>query len=165
MNGYIDRIEGTGVSPNIPEHVEYFKEICLVEDLVIPFKKPDIESVISVMVDAKVIDYKIIDTPVALSYEGQNLSGNKLIVEIGLHQNIKYVSDSENQSIHAFINADTMKNVFIVVPTEINGETILDIIRKKRFSITPYIEDVYSIKKDCRSVTNYITIIVNVEFF
>lgn len=165
MNSYIERIDGIGVSPNIPEYVKYFKETCLVEELVIPFKRPDIESLISVMVDAKVIDYKLIDTPAGMSYEGQNLSGKKLIVEIGLTQNVKYVSDSETQSIHGFINTDTMKNVFIVIPNEINGEKIEDVIRKKKFSVVPYIEDVYAIRKDCRSVTSYITFLVNVEFY
>lgn len=165
MNSSPERVEGIGISEDLPENVSYFQEICIMEDLIVPFQKPDIESVLSVMVNAEVIDYKLIKTPVSLSYEGQNLSGEKLIVELRINQKVKYVSDSSYQSIHAFHSTDTLKSLFIVVPCEVNGEKMFDIIRKRKFSVTPYIEDIYSIKFNCRKVTNYISLIVNVEFY
>lgn len=160
-----NRITGVGIAKDLPEKVTYFQEACLLEDLSVPSEKPDIDNIISVMVDAQIMDYKLIETPIALSYEGQNLSGQKLVVEVILHEKVRYVADSPCQSIHAFHNSDTMKSLFVVIPSEIDGVRVCDLIRKRKFSVTPYVEDIYSIKKDCRTVTNYVTLLVDVKFY
>lgn len=161
----INRVTGIGISENLPETVTYFQEISLLEELEVPCQKPDVESLVSVMTSVNVERYKLVETPIAISYEGQNLSGQKLIIELSFSQKVKYVADSNCQSIHAFHNDNLVKSVFVVVPMEIDGMRVCDLVRKKIFSITPYIEDVYSIKKDKKTILNYITLLVDVKFF
>lgn len=158
-------ITGSGVSEYLPEKVDYFTEVSVTETLKIPCQKPDMDKLLSVIVSADVVSSRLVETSVAKSYEGQNLSGNKLIVEVRLREKIKYVADKPYQSVHSAHYEDTMKSVFIVVPTEINGQRICDLIRKKKYSVTPYIEDIYAIKQDCRTLYKCITMLVDVKFF
>lgn len=164
-NTDINRVTGIGISQDLPDTVTYFQEISLLEELVVPQQKPSIESIVSVVTGVNVERYKLIETPIAVSYEGQNLSGQKLIIELSFYQKVKYVADSNCQSIHAFSDNSLIKSVFVIVPCEINGERVCDLIRKKKFSITPYIEDLYSIKRDSKVILNYVTLIVDIKFF
>lgn len=158
-------VNGIGVSNDMPEYVHYFQEVNIVETLVIPEEKPDMEKLSSVIVSPKVVATKLISTPIALSYEGQNLSGHKLIVELNLQEKIKYVADMPNQSIHAAHYDNIMKSVFVVVPEIYNGHRVCDLIRKNKFSVTPYVEDIYAVMKDSRTIYKCITLLVDVKFF
>lgn len=158
-------VNGIGVSDQMPETVKYFQEVNIIENLVIPDQKPNMEKLSSVIISPKVTATKLITTPVALSYEGQNLSGYKLIVELSLEEKIKYVAAMPNQAIHAAHFNSIMKSVFVVVPEMYNGERVCDLIRKNRFSVTPYVEDIYAVMKDCRNIYKCITLLVDVKFF
>lgn len=158
-------VNGMGVSNDLPEYVKYFQEVNIVETLVIPEQKPDMEKLSSVMINPKVVATKLISTPVALSYEGQNLSGYKLIVELSLQEKVKYVACLPNQSIHAAHYDNIMKSVFVVVPEMYKGQRVCDLIRKGKFSVTPYIEDVHAVMKDSRTIYKCITLLVDVKFF
>lgn len=158
-------VNGIGVSTDMPETVKYFQEVNIVENLVIPEQKPDMAKLSSVMVSPKVVATKLITTPMALSYEGQNLSGYKLIVELSLQEKIKYVAASCDQAIHAAHYDSVMKSVFVVVPETYNGQRVCDLIRKGKFSVTPYVEDIYAIMKDSRNIYKCITLLVDVKFF
>ncbi|MGL4850023.1 MAG: hypothetical protein ACRC28_14065 [Clostridium sp.] len=164
-NSIDNSITGSGISEHLPEYVNYFTEVSVTETLKIPCQKPDMEKLLSVLVSADIVSARLVETPIAKSYEGQNLSGHKLIVEVRLREKIKYVADKPYQSVHAAHYDDTMKSVFVVVPTELNGQRICDLIRKKKYSVTPYIEDVYAIKQDCRTVYKCVTMLVDVKFF
>lgn len=158
-------ITGIGISNNLPEKVQYFTEISVTETLSIPLEKPDMENLLSVLVDAEVSSVKLIETPIGKSYEGQNLSGQKLIVEVTLKEKIKYVAATCYQSVHAATYDDVMKSVFVVVPQEVNGQNICDLIRKRRYSVTPYIEDIYATMLDSRSLYKCVTLLIDVKFF
>lgn len=158
------RVAGKGISDNFPQTVTYFQETCLMEDMTVPCQKPDIEDLLDITVSCRIDDYKLIDTNTAVSYEGQFLSGQKLIVSVLFRSQIKYVAQSCSQTIHAAHSNEFIKNVFIVVPESINGERVCDLIRKNKFSLTCYLEDVYAIKKDDRTVSNFITFLVDAKF-
>lgn len=161
----------TSVSTNkdnysdMPEYVKYFTEITFTELLEIPYEKPDVEKLLSVMVSADVISEKLIDTPVAKSYEGQVLSGRKLIVEVKLREKVKYVANKQCQSVHSAHYDDVIKSVFVIVPEEIDGVKVSDLIRRRKYSITPYLEDVYAVMRDCRTIYKCVTLLVDVKFF
>lgn len=158
-------VNGIGVSSDMPEYVQYFQEVTIVETLVVPDEKPNMEKLQSIIVSPKIVATKLITTPVALSYEGQNLSGYKLIVELSLQEKIKYVAAIPNQSIHAVHYDNIMKSVFVVVPEIYKGQRVCDLIRKNKFSVTPYVEDIYAVMKDCRTIYKAISILVDVKFF
>lgn len=164
-NTMFNGIKGIGISNDMPKEVDYFQEVSIVETLEIPCEKPEMEKLSSIIVAPKVMATKLITTPIALSYEGQNLSGYKLIVELSLQEKIKYVAAIPNQSIHAVHYDNIMKSVFVVVPEFYKGERVCDLIRKGKFSVTPYVEDIYAVTKDCRTIYKCISLLVDVKFF
>lgn len=158
-------VTGVGISDQMPTTVQYFQEVNIIDTLVIPKEKPNMEKLTSIIISPRVTATNLISTPVALSYEGQNLSGYKLIVELSLEEKVRYVADVPNQSIHAAHFNEIMKSVFVVVPEMYNGERVCDLIRKNRFSVTPYVEDIYAVMKDCRNIYKCVTLLVDVKFF
>lgn len=166
MNNFV---EGIGVTNfiDLPVNPIYFTEISIPEIVCIPEEKPDMEQLISVMVDTEIASTRLIKTPVGTSNEGQILTGYKLIVEILLRQKIKYVADEPTQSVHAAHFDKLMSSIFIVVPVSIviDGVTynIEDLFEQGRLIVTPYIEDIFAEQKDKRCVFKNITILVDVK--
>ena len=160
-----DRVDGLGISNDLPPYVKYFQEITIFETIEIPCDKPDSEKLSSVLVSPKVISDKLINTPIALSYEGQNLSGYKMVVQLNLDETIKYVARLPHQSMHVTYGSTVIKSVFVVVPSEINGCSVKDLVRNNKYAITPYVEDVYAVMQDSRTFYKYVTILVDVKFF
>lgn len=162
-------VEGIGIADALPTNPCYFTEITIPETVEIPCEKPDVEQLISVMVDAKVISIKVAKTPVDVtSPEGQHLSGCKLIIELKLRQKIKYVADEPTQSVHAAHFENFLQSVFVVVPCKgtIGGTeyTVEEALRLGKVVVTPYIEDIYAKMIDKRKIFKNIAILVDVTF-
>ena len=155
-------IKTNGVSTQLPENPIYFKQMNIVEIVKIPNQKPDIEQVISVTVDPKITSIRVIDTVCAKSYEGQLLSGKKLILELKLEQKITYVAKYEDQPVHAAHYEEVMRSVFVIVPKEINKVPIERLLKANKLKVTPYIEDIYVEQKDKRRVLKNITLLIDV---
>lgn len=154
-------VQGIGIADSFPEDPKYFTQLSIPETLIIPQTKPDMEQLLSVTVEAVVESMKLIETPIALSNEGQNLSGCKLIVELRLREKVKYVADEPTQPVHAAHYDNILKSIFIIVPCEVNGIPMREYLRRKRVVITPYIEDIYAEMIDKRTVFKNITIFVD----
>ena len=156
---------GTSIYNSLPETVKYFQEVNIIENIEIPCNKPDIEAVSSLLVSPKVLSSRLITTPIALSYEGQNLTGYKLIVDLQVNEKLKYVAALCHQPIHGVHFSDINKSVFVVVPEEINGIRVCDLIRKHKYAVTPYVTEVYTTKRDCRTFYSCVSLLVDVRFF
>ncbi|WP_053956597.1 hypothetical protein [Inediibacterium massiliense] len=157
-------VEGIGVGNCMPENPIYFTQISIPELVTIPEQKPDMEQLLSVMVDAKVKSVRAADTCIAYSYEGQNLSGQKLIVEIQLLQKIKYVADEPTQSIHAAHFEKCINSIFIVVPCHINGISVKTLLDHNKVVVKPYIEDIFAQMRNKRDIFKNITLLLDVNF-
>lgn len=157
-------IEYIGLADTLPENPKYFTELSMPENLVIPKQKPDIEQILAVMAEAEVISTRLVETEKAISDEGQNLSGCKVIVELRLHEKVKYVADEPTQSVHVAEYESQYKSVFIVVPCQIQGRDVCELIRKKRMGVNVYIEDIYAEMIDCRNIFKNVTLLVDVVF-
>lgn len=157
-------VEGIGIADTLPVHPVFFTEISVPETLEIPCQKPDMEQLLSVMVDAQVISLRIANTPVAISEEGQNLSGSKLIIELKLREKVKYVADEPTQSVHAAHFENVLKSVFVIVPSLIGTVPVAEYLRLNKITVTPYIEDIYAKMVDERTLFKNITILVDVIF-
>jgi len=153
----------SGTAQELPENPLYFTQFSIPEILTIPEQKPDMEQLISVTVNAEIIAFHLIDTPCIKSYEGQLLSGKKLIIELNLKEIITYVADKPNQSAHAAHFDKTLKSVFVVVPKEVAGTPIETLLRQKKLVVTPYIEDIFAIQRDERTVFKNITLLIDVK--
>ena len=157
-------IEGIGIADTFPTNPKYFTQFAIPETLTIPKAKPDMEQLLSVAVEPVIVSTKLIKTPLAISNEGQYLSGYKLIVELKLREKIKYVADEPTQTVHAAHFEDTFKSIFIILPSEVNDVPIQKLFDRNRIVVTPYIEDIYAEMKDKRTIFKNITIFVNVDF-
>jgi len=155
-------IKTNGVSINLPENPIYFKQMNVVEIVKIPEQKPDIEQVVSVTVNAKVLSVRAIDTVCSKSYEGQLLSGKKLVLELQLEEKITYVADYETQPVHAVHYEEVLRSVFVIVPKEIDGVPIERLIKSNKLKVIPYIEDIYAEQKDKRTIFKNITLLIDV---
>lgn len=153
-----------GTSHQLPENPTYFSQFSISEILTLPDQKPDMEQLVSVTVKPEIIAFHLIDTPCMKSYEGQLLSGKKLIVELNLKEIITYVADKPSQSTHAAHFDKTLKSVFVVVPKEVSGTPIETLLKQKKLVVTPYIEDIFAMQRDERTVFKNITVLVDVTF-
>lgn len=157
-------VELIGIADSLPENPVYFKEVAIPETVTIPCQKPDIEQLLAVMVEPEIVSVRLVETPIAVSDEGQNLSGCKLVIELRLRQKIKYVADEPTQSVHVAEFENVFKSIFVVVPCEIDGMRVCDLIRRNRVNVTPFIEDIFAQMRDKRRVFKNITLFVNVTF-
>lgn len=165
-------VEGIGISPSFPELCQksdaYFTEVAIPETVRIPDIKPEMEELLSVMVDAKIVSLRIINTPIGKSQEGQVLTGKKLSIELELRQKVKYIANEPTQSVHAAHFEKKVSSLWIVVPKtvcvdgkEIPIETLL---LQGKLNVKPYIEDIYGEQLDRRTIFKNITVLINVTF-
>jgi len=153
-----------GTAQQLPENPLYFAQISIPEILTIPDQKPDMEQLVSVTVKPEIVAFHLIDTPCVKSYEGQLLSGKKLIIELNLKEIINYVADKPSQSTHAAHFEKTLKSVFVIVPKEITGIPIETLLKQNKLVVTPYIEDIFAMQRDERTVFKNITLLIDVTF-
>ena len=99
----------------LPKKAIYFKEELLDDVLVVPSQKPDMERILDIVAWAEVEDYKLIETEVGYSHEGQRLTGKKLVTEIKIKEKLTYVADVPEQSGHA-AHYEKLKSIFVILP-------------------------------------------------
>lgn len=133
--------------------ISAFKQLSKEEYLKIPCQKPDIEEILSTLVEVEIVNTKIIDTPIMTSLEGQNLTGKKLIIEGILDQKIEYVALLPEQSVHS-AHFRVPFSTFIVLPPDFIEENL---------AVEGVIEDVFTEKIDCRTIFKNVTFLVKAQ--
>lgn len=149
-------------SSKLPETSLYFKEEGICERLVIPHQNPGMLRLLSVTVWPEIDSYNIIETEVGRSYEGQNLTGTQLCVDVKLNQKLSYVADNCQQSVHAAYFT-TIETVLVVLPGQLDDLSICDLLNSKSLTITAYIEAVDARMLDCDTVQNCMLMLVDVK--
>lgn len=147
----------------LPKNTKYFKEEEVTEILTIPCQKPDMENLLSVIVSPEIENIRLIDTEVGKSNEGQVLTGKKLVIELRIREKITYVADEITQSVHA-AHYETLKSFFVIVPEEIDGKDVCDLIRANRVTVTPFVETVQTRMLDKRNIFKCLLIFIDVKF-
>lgn len=146
----------------LPAKAKYFKEELLDDILVIPEQKPNMERVLDIVAWAEVEDFKLIETEVGYSYEGQRLTGEKLVAEIKVKEKVTYVADVPEQSGHA-AHYEKLKSVFVILPEKIGDRYTCDLIRANRVQVTPYIEDICYRQLNEREIHRCLMLFVDVK--
>lgn len=147
----------------LPKNALYFKEEEISGILTIPCQKPDMENILSIIVSPVVENMRIIETEVGRSNEGQYLTGRKLVIELRIREKITYVADEKTQSVHA-AHYETLKSFFVIVPNEIEGQDVCDLLRANRVSVNPYIEAVNKRMIDKRTIFKCALLFIDVKF-
>ncbi|MGL6104792.1 hypothetical protein [Romboutsia sp.] len=148
----------------LPQVSKYFKEVSLCEILEIDPQKPDIENILDVLVWPEIENISVVETIKGTSYEGQKLSGIKLVVNVKLKEKVIYTADNKIQSVHA-AHFEELKSVFIIVPEFINGRNIHELVKFNQINIMPYIESVYKRKLNSRSIHKCVLLILDAKIF
>jgi uncharacterized repeat protein (TIGR01451 family) len=144
---------GTALSNEVETDVglKVFKQISIDGNLQIPIQKPDAEDILDSIVSVFVATTTLIKTPIGKSYEGQNLTGWKVIVQGKLLIKIKYVADEATQSVHV-AHYEVPFSTFLVLPEDF----------KKCASIRAevIVEDIFFKLLDNRTIFNNVTLLV-----
>lgn len=158
------------VAKSFPRDSKYFTETCFCELLELPKKSRSLCEIIKVNSDIEVTNTNLIETPIQISNEGQNLQGYKLIIELSIIHKLIYLeyplvkcTCSNNPALCSNLGT-ALKSVFIVLPCTICGIDTCKLIRKNEFTVTPYIENISMQKVDCRHVYSTIDLFLDVTF-
>jgi len=133
IKGLID-YSGVASPQDFPPNPTSFKQFTVQEELTIPAAKPDIEQIVRVLAEVTITHTRVIETPISLSYEGQILTGRKLLVEGEIFQKIEYVADEPTQAVHAAHFQVPFSAYIILDATYSDGDIV---------TVVPYIEDIY----------------------
>lgn len=136
------------------EDVTSFKQSNIDLNFIIPECKPDIEQITKVWVKVDTIHYEIVKTPVGTSYEGQTITGYKLLFIADVKLKVEYVADECEQSVHTAHTTIPFCE-YVVMPEGYNSIA----------GISPsiYVEDIYASQVDCRSIYTNITLMTVVR--
>lgn len=146
------------------DDLKYFTDLCINETKCIPDNKPPIAKLVSTEICPTIKSLKQVDTPIGFSNAGQNLSGAKVVLEIALNEMVKYIVDSCDEPIYIAHFENTLKSVFIVVPEEIDGVPLCELIRKNKYKVNIIIEKTDTTLIDCRCFSLWASILVCIDF-
>ena len=134
LNGYGGLRISDKVSCIIYVAASNFKQINIGEYINVEPSKPDIEQINEIQAKVLIKSSHIIQTPIAISSEGQHLSGYKLIIQGMLSQVIQYTSTQQDQQVYSmYVNKPFSS--FIILPHDFEPG--------RRIDINGEVEDVY----------------------
>ncbi len=137
-----------GVSPVFPLETTAWKEFSVMESLAIPPQKPDMKKITSLNIEAKVMEFEVVKTPLTnANFEGVISTGYKLIVKGKLIQFIEYIADQCEQSAHS-AHFEVPFCTYIVLPeyyqpgNSITVEAIVEDVYVEQTSIRCFFKNV-----------------------
>ena len=142
--------------------IYYFNQIIYEENILVPDKKPDVENIMSVVVDHEVISMRVIDTPKGTSAEGQHLTGKGISIELKLRQKIMYVSQTAVQTVHV-VEGECFKSICIIIPHLIAGSKPEDLLKKKYLKAEVIVENASAAKIDERNIYKTVMLLVKIQ--
>lgn len=152
-----DLVELSGIADNFPICPKAFTELSIEENVIIPEQKPDVEQVLKVIADIKIINKRIVETAVGKGVSGIVSTGVKLVLEGILRQKIIYVADEPTQSVHA-AEFEKPFSAFIILPkTQIPIPPGLC----DQVCVEAYIEDIYVKQLNKRTIFKNVTFLLN----
>lgn len=147
----------------LPKNSLYFKEEDICKVLYLPPQKPNIETLLDILVWPEVKDIKITETIEGTSEEGQNLTGVKLNIELKIKGKITYVANDLCQSVHS-AHFEDLKSFFVILPKKINNRDVYDLVASRRINVIPYVESVYGRIINEKTIHKSILIFIDVKF-
>lgn len=130
-------------------------EISVPELLTIPKCKPNVTQILTISSTVNVMCQNTIITPVAVTnYEGEKLTGLKLLIHAILRQRITYVSDRKCHSVHA-AHFDVPISAYIVLPSTAS--------QLSKYRIRTCIEDLYACALNSRQIFKNTTLFFKAE--
>lgn len=138
----------------------FWTEIVVDENLILPEQKPNIEQINSVNINVQITRKKVIVTPKAIAattggvpnnIEGKIVTGRKLIVEGLLCQSVSYTALVPKQSVHT-AHFQVPFSAYIVVDEKIGTGTNAPDALDVNFDVISCIEDVFIVNFNNREI-------------
>lgn len=146
---------------NVSVEPKYFKEEVLSQTYILDNCYSDIDNLVDFIGDVEIENYTFKKEEVGLSTEGSYMSGEKVITAVKLKGKLTYNTKCESRGVNV-VFFEFIKNMTIVIPRKINDKYTCDLVRAKRFTISPYIEELYCRRVDSRRI--HISAILFVDF-
>lgn len=162
MNENLEYIKKNGINKYCKKNIGYFTQFTSCEKIEVPCSKPNIEQIVSVLVEPEIISSRVVNTPKGISSEGQRLTGKKLCIEIKLNQKVMYVADTETQSIHAVENSSYC-SAYIIIPSIIDGTEPDNLLLNNLLRTEIYVEDIFVEKLNERCIEKCIHLLVQTD--
>lgn len=162
MNYNIEHIKKNGINKYCKKNIGYFTQFTSCEKIEVPCAKPDIEQIVSVIVDPEIISSRVVTTPKGISAEGQCLTGKKLCIEVKLNQKVMYVADTATQSIHAVENTSYC-SAYIIIPNIIDGSDPANLLLNNLLRTEIYVEDIFVEKLNDRCIEKCVHLLIQTE--
>lgn len=126
-NGVKAYKETNEVSSVIKMLISNFKQINMSEYIYMDCQIPSIREINGINANVNIEHFNIIKTPVAISKEGQKLSGYKLIVHGNVEQVMEYISLNEEQSTNSY-RFESPFSTYIILPQDFISGTNIEIV-------------------------------------
>ncbi|MHB1393279.1 MAG: DUF3794 domain-containing protein [Clostridia bacterium] len=153
-----DMVELFGIADSFPVYPIAFTELSLEECLETAESKPDINQILKVISDIRILNKRLIRTPVGKASSGLASTGYKLVVEAVLREKIIYAADEPTQAVYS-AEFEKMFNTNITLPPIFYPVTS---VLTKLIAVEPYIEDISIKLIDKRTMLKNTIIFINV---
>lgn len=130
---------------------KYFTQLTSTQMLILPKNMPDIDQVISIIVEPNIISYKVINGMKGKSTEGEFLTGKELIVELELKKKVLYISNSVNKGLY-LLETKSFDISYMIVPPFFEGTMIESLIKHNRFKLNVNLDTSTFKKIDSRRI-------------
>lgn len=144
------------------DKIEYFSQFSVEEIINVPKLKPDIEQIVSTIIDPEIISIKFINTFEGTSFEGQRLTGKKAVIELKFKQKVLYVAEEPEQSIHG-METEFYTSAFVVIPKCIEGTDPSILLKKGLIKVAITVEDIFVRQMSKRSLFKNLCILIKLN--
>ena len=149
-----DSIEYFGVTEDLPDSIDAFRDIIIDRKILLRDVKPSIKSFVKCVIKPEISDYKIINGASANGENGIRLTGIKCIVNGFINSRVEYIADNSNESLFT----DRMK-----IPFTTNITLEDDYLYSSKLIASVFIEDIYIEKLNSREYLISLALLVIVE--
>lgn len=147
-----------------PEKALYFNEVDINYSMTLDSNEKKIKKILSLKVNIIIGECEIIRKTIVFKDKfGKEIVSCKMSVELILDSNIRYMSVNDEPTLE-FKTCRQARNIFITIPKYMYDENSIDLLRKRRILITPFIEDIYYRVLQDNEINVNIAVFTNAEF-
>lgn len=141
----------------------YSKENLFHETLAIPSHKPDLYRIMDFIILPDFSSYTALSTPKGLSFEGQSLSGVKVLAYISLKLKLTYIANTSPRTTHS-IEYDLLRSMSLDFPEHVGEKNSILLIDTGHLSLNPIVTSIFIKSLNSRTLYFYTDIITQCYF-
>lgn len=151
-----------GVNTSFPTNPLYFKSLIVEDTIPLPVCNLSVQNILSLHVQACVLQQRLVTTSENTSLEGQTLSGCKLIVDVQLNYMITYNTFDCTQNVYSAQLPPVIQSTFVIIPCIIEEDDLLSDCYQGHLNVTPYVQCAYAYPCSSRNIFTCTSLFINV---